>query len=102
MIDIKEIIYGVRYRVCLDEIKDNQYKGRIYYCYSKDAELFGTAMDLLATLESAMDRLNYPQKTTDDRSFKKRTIEEKSQNNDIWKKKIFQRKKARNQHLLLK
>ena len=61
MIDIKEIIYGVRYRVCLDEIKDNQYKGRIYYCYSKDAELFGTAMDLLATLESAMDRLNYPQ-----------------------------------------
>lgn len=82
MIDIKEIIYGVRYRVCLDEIKDNQYKGRIYYCYSKNAELFGTSMDLLTTLESAMDRLNYPQKTTDDRSFKKRTIEEKSQNNE--------------------
>lgn len=39
-------------------------------------------MDLLNTLESAMDRLNYPQKTTDDRSFKKRTIEEKSQNNE--------------------
>ncbi len=77
-----EIIYGVRYRVCVDNVVNEQYSGRIYYCYSKEPERFGTSMGLLATLESAMDRLNYPQKTTDDRSFKKiKNTEEKTQNN---------------------
>lgn len=71
MKEIRGVISNVRYRVCVDAYDNGNFKGNIFNCYHNGPEVFKDSMELLNRLENTMDRLDYPQKTTKERSFLK-------------------------------
>jgi len=67
---IRKIVTNVRYNVCIDNFVDDEAIGAFYHGYSDEPVVFKTYLGMLNCLESAMNMINYPQKTTKGRLFK--------------------------------
>lgn len=67
-----KIINNVKYYVCIDKVDENyDVSGRIYHCYATDAILFQTSIHFIHKMDDFMDRINYPQRSMQDRVFGK-------------------------------
>lgn len=55
--------------VCVDEEKDGEMSGRLYHCYTKEAQRFSNVVQLLRKMEELFDALSFPQASTETRSF---------------------------------
>ena len=68
-----KIINNVRYYVCIDKIDENSdIKGRIYQSYMPDALVFQTSIEFICKMDAFMDKINYPQRSTQNRKFESR------------------------------
>lgn len=57
--------------ICVDQVDDSEYSGRIYHKYHGEAVLFSHSMQLIMTLNRFFDEIDYPQASTICRSFSK-------------------------------
>ncbi len=55
--------------ICVDEDRAGGLRGRFYDRYSADAEIFTDLDSLLIRMDRLMDRINYPQSSTQNRYF---------------------------------
>ena len=60
--------------ICVDEIAQEEMKGRLYHCYKKEATNFKNVVELLDEMEKLYDKLHFPEASTKSRSF----LEEKA------------------------
>lgn len=78
--------------ICIDEIKNGELSGRLYHCYSEKAFPFANAVRLVELAENLFDMLQFPQASTQMRSFaggarkKADTMEKKLSAEDVEKK----------------
>lgn len=59
-------------RICIDEYKDGEMKGRIYNNYYSEPIAFDNVIQMVKKLDSLFDSFEYPQKTTETRSFSRK------------------------------
>ena len=57
--------------ICVDEIAQEEMKGRLYHCYKKEATNFKNVVELLDEMEKLYDKLHFPEASTKSRSFLK-------------------------------
>ena len=62
---------GSMVRICIDRYEADDWIGRIYTRYREEPILFEDATQLVESLESFYDWLNYPQPSVRERSFQK-------------------------------
>ena len=55
--------------ICVDEIAQEEMKGRLYHCYKKEATNFTNVVELLDEMEKLYDKLHFPEASTKSRSF---------------------------------
>lgn len=55
--------------ICIDKTDREEYRGRIYHRYSKEAVPFQNSAQLIIILNQFFDDINYPQSSTIYRSF---------------------------------
>ena len=55
--------------ICVDEDRAGRMRGRFYDRFSAEAEIFTDLDSLLIRLDRLMDRINYPQSSTQNRCF---------------------------------
>ena len=55
--------------ICVDEIAQEEMKGRLYHCYKKEATNFKNVVELLDEMEKLYDKLHFPEASTKSRSF---------------------------------
>ena len=55
--------------VCVDEMQGGEISGRLYHCYSAEAEIFCNVIELLRNMENLFDRIEFPQASTKGRTF---------------------------------
>ena len=55
--------------ICVDEIAQEEIKGRLYHCYKKEATNFKNVVELLDEMEKLYDKLHFPEASTRSRSF---------------------------------
>lgn len=55
--------------ICIDNRKDGECSGRIWYLYGGQPVLFSSTVDLLKKMDGFFDFLNYPQASTKSRTF---------------------------------
>lgn len=70
MREILKVITGTKYNICVNFIKENNLNGEIYHKYSEFCIPFHSSIELFHLLEKEMDRIGYPQDTTQKRFFK--------------------------------
>lgn len=56
-------------RICVDEYRDGEMKGRIYNNYYEEPMEFSNVMQMLKKMEAMFDGFEYPQRTLKPRSF---------------------------------
>lgn len=61
---------GSAVRLCFDELRQPEWKGRLYTRYKKEPMDFHNAGELLEIMEQFYDWLGYPQASTASRSFR--------------------------------
>lgn len=58
--------------ICIDQIWDGEYSGRLYHKYKNQAVPFQESGQMIFLLDRFYDEINYPQASTRYRSFQKR------------------------------
>lgn len=60
--------------LCIDERHGNEYIGYYYHAYDREGIRIITLEEMIFSLESFFDTINYPHSTTNNRSFKENPI----------------------------
>lgn len=55
--------------VCIDNIKNGEYQGRLFHYYAAESRPFSSGYELLVMVDRLCDRLGYPQASKHLRSF---------------------------------
>lgn len=55
--------------VCVDEGKNEEYRGRLYHCYREEPVRFDNVLQMIKRMEELYDMLSYPQSSTKARCF---------------------------------
>lgn len=64
--------------ICVDEIAQEELKGRLYHCYQKEAIVFKNVVELLDEMEKLYDKIHFPESSVESRSFlKKKPLEQR-------------------------
>lgn len=58
--------------VCVDEVVQEEIKGRLYHYYQKEAVEFKNVVQLLDEMEKLYDKIHFPESATECRSFLKK------------------------------
>lgn len=58
--------------ICIDQISDGEYSGRLYHKYKNEAVPFRESGQMISILDRFYDEINYPQASTRYRSFQKK------------------------------
>lgn len=58
--------------ICIDQLSDGEYGGRIYHKYKKEATYFSESGQMISILDHFFNEINYPQASTKYRSFQKK------------------------------
>ncbi|MDO5349252.1 MAG: hypothetical protein Q4E86_04850 [Lachnospiraceae bacterium] len=58
--------------ICIDQISDGEYSGRLYHKYKNQAVPFRESGQMISILDRFYDEINYPQASTRYRSFQKK------------------------------
>ncbi len=66
-------------RICVDEYRDGEMRGRIYNHYYGEPLVFSNIMQMLKKLEAMLDGFEYPQRTMKQRSFVGKTQKSEGQ-----------------------
>lgn len=57
--------------ICIDDNQNDVVSGRLFHCYTEEAWEFATLVQLLEMMEKFYDSINYPQASTEARTFNK-------------------------------
>ncbi len=58
--------------ICVDDRQNRESSGRVYCCYSREAESFAHEYQLINIIEGLLNRIDYPQSSVKIRSFQKK------------------------------
>ena len=71
--------------VCIDRITETEKQGRMYDCYSREPFQFQNELQLMRKMEELMDRLDYPQSSMKNRSYRKKEQEKDAERPEkVW------------------
>ena len=59
--------------ICIDSIVDGEMSGELYHCYSREPVGFCNIIRMIEIAEAFFDQIQFPQASTQIRSFSKRT-----------------------------
>lgn len=66
----KTAIYNnIKYNICVERFLNGNLQGFIWHCYIQQPIYFLSDMQMISSIEKEMNRLGYPQLTTEERNF---------------------------------
>ena len=65
--------------ICIDEIAQEEIKGRIFHCYTKEAVPFSNVVEMIKIAEDFYDDISFPQAATKVRTFSVNDVKQKKE-----------------------